>query len=244
MPTALVTGPTAGIGAAFARRLASDGYRLVLVARYEQTLKELAAELDGDHEVLAADLTDPVARQRVENRLADPESPVDLLVNNAGIGAVGRFWEADPDVLLAQYELGTTAVLRLTRAVLPGMVARDRGAVINVASFGALLPGRNGAAYTASKSYVVSLTDRIAAELKDTHVSAIAVCPGWTRTELHRRSGNDCPDPASGWWLDADAVVDQALADLAKGRTRSVPGSRYRLVYRATLLLPRGLSPR
>ena len=244
MPTALVTGPTAGIGAAFARRLASDGHRLVLVARYEQTLKELAAELDGDHEVLAADLTDPVARQRVENRLADPESPVDLLVNNAGIGAVGRFWEADPDVLLAQYELGTTAVLRLTRAVLPGMVARDRGAVINVASFGALLPGRNGAAYTASKSYVVSLTDRIAAELKDTHVSAIAVCPGWTRTELHRRSGNDCPDPASGWWLDADAVVDQALADLAKGRTRSVPGSRYRLVYRATLLLPRGLSPR
>lgn len=244
MPTALVTGPTAGIGAAFARRLASDGYRLVLVARYEHTLKELAAELDGDHEVLAADLTDPVARQRVETRLADEDSPVDLLVNNAGIGAVGRFWEADPDVLLAQYELGTTAVLRLTRAVLPGMVARDRGAVVNVASFGALLPGRNGAAYTASKSYVVSLTDRIAAELKDTRVSAIAVCPGWTRTELHRRSGNDCPDPASGWWLDADAVVDQALADLAKGRTRSVAGSRYRLVYRATQLLPRGLSPR
>lgn len=244
MPTALVTGPTAGIGAAFARRLASDGYRLVLVARYEQTLKELAAELDGDHEVLAADLTDPVARSRVEDRLAAAESPVDLLVNNAGIGAVGRFWEADPDVLQAQYELGTTAVLRLTRAVLPGMVARDRGAVVNVASFGALLPGRNGAAYTASKSYVVSLTDRIAAELKNTRVSAMAVCPGWTRTELHRRSGNDCPHPASGWWLEADAVVDQALSDLAKGRTRSVAGTRYRLLYRTVLALPRGLSPR
>lgn len=244
MPTALVTGPTAGIGEAFARRLASDGYRLVLVARYERTLKELAAELGGDHEVLAADLTDPAALARVETRLADEAAPVDLLVNNAGIGAVGRFWEADPDVLRAQYELGTTAVLRLTRAALPGMVARDRGAVVTVASFGALLPGRNGAAYTASKSFAVSLTDRLAAELKGTKVSVIAACPGWTRTELHRRSGNDSPDPGSGWWLDAPAVVDRTLSDLARGRTRSVTGTRYRVLYRAFQCLPRGLSPR
>lgn len=249
MPTALVTDPRTGIGTAFARRLGATGHDLVLAGHGEHELGALAAELADWHditvEVIAADLADAGQRALVEERLLDEDrAPVDLLVNNAGIGAVGRFWEADPDVLQAQYELGTTAVLRLTRAVLPGMVARDRGAVINVASFGALLPGRNGAAYTASKSYVVSLTDRIAAELKDTHVSMIAVCPGWTRTELHRRSGNECPDPASGWWLDADAVVDQALADLAKRRTRSVTGARYRLLYRTVLLLPRGLSPR
>lgn len=247
-PTALVTGPTAGIGAAFAQRLAADGYRLVLVARYEETLRALATELasrhGAGHEVLAADLTDPEALSKVEDRLRDRGSPVDLLVNNAGIGAVGRFWEADLDVLQAQYDLATTAVLRLSRAALEGMVDRDHGAVINVASFGALMPGRNGAAYTAAKSYVVTLSERIAAELKGTGVSITVVCPGWTRTELHRRSGNDSPDASSGWWLSADEVADQALADLVKRRTRSVPGLRYRLLYRMAEVLPRGLSPR
>lgn len=246
--TALVTGPTAGIGEAFARRLAADGHQLVLVARFEKTLRALAAELADrhgfEHEVLEADLTDPVALAGVEDRLRDRSAPVDLLVNNAGIGAVGRFWEADLDVLQAQYDLGTTAVFRLSRAALEGMVERDRGAVINLASFGALMPGRNGAAYTASKSYVVTLSERIAAELKDTRVSVVAVCPGWTRTELHRRSGNDSPDASSNWWLSADEVVDQALADLARRRTRSVPGLRYRLLYRMAQVLPRGLSPR
>jgi short-subunit dehydrogenase len=252
MATALITGPTAGIGAAFASRLAADGHRLVLVARDEEKLHALAAEstdrhgtpADGKHEVLVADLTDPSALARVEDRLRDRENPVDLLVNNAGIGAVGLFWTVDPVVLRAQHDLGVTAVLRLTRAALEGMVDRGAGAVLNVASFAALLPGRNGAAYTAGKSYVVSLSERIRAELKGTGVSIAVVCPGWTRTELHRRSGNESPAASSKWWLDADEVVRQALADLARGRTRSVPGRRYRVLLRLAETLPRGLTRR
>jgi uncharacterized protein len=252
VPTALITGATAGIGAAFARRLAADGHRLVLVARDAPRLDDLAGELherhgapaDGKHEVLPADLATPDGRAVVERRLRDRDAPVDLLVNNAGIGSVGTFWDTDPDVLTAQFELGTTAVFRLTRAALEGMVERDRGAVVTVASFAALMPGRNGASYTATKTYGVALTAEIAAELAGTGVSALAVCPGWTHTELHERSGSACPDAGSAMWLDADEVVDTALSDLARGRTRSVPGRRYRLLLAAVDALPRAFTRR
>lgn len=252
MPTALITGATSGIGAAFARRLAADGHRLVLVARDRPRLDDLACELherhgaaaEGKHETLAVDLATVDGRAAAEQRLRDRTAPVDLLVNNAGIGSVGTFTDTDADVLTAQFELATTAVFRLSRAALEGMVERDRGAVVTVASFGALMPGRNGASYTAAKAYGISLSAEIAAELRGTGVSALAVCPGWTRTELHRRSGNESPDAGSAWWLDADEVVDTALQDLARGRTRSVPGRRYRLLLAAADALPRSLTRR
>ncbi|GLZ44875.1 dehydrogenase [Actinomycetospora sp. NBRC 106375] len=235
MTTALITGATAGIGAAFARRLAGDGARLVLVARDEKRLAGVAAELtdrhgvpdDGPHEVLAADLTVDAERKAVEDRLRDRADPVDTLVSNAGVGLPGRFWDADPDGIEAQTVLGVTVVQRLMRAGLEGMVERGQGTVLNVASFAALLPGRNGAAYTAAKAYTVSLTSEVAADLAAegiTGVRVLAVCPGWTRTELHARSGSDSPEASSSWWLDADQVVEQALADRDRGRTRSVPG--------------------
>ncbi len=252
MTTALVTGPTAGIGAAFARRLARDGHRLVLVARNAATLQDLADELarrygvpaGGPHEVLAADLSDAAARGRVEERLRSPDAPVDVLVNNAGIGTTGTFWTTDPTAAQVQYDLAVTAVFRLTRAALEGMVERDRGTVVNVASFGALLPGRNGAAYTAAKSYVVALSERIAAELKGTGVSITALCPGWTRTELHDRAGVPAPDPGSAMWLDADDVVARAMSDVARGRARSIPGLHYRLLLGMSEILPRAVMRR
>lgn len=252
MPTTLVTGASAGLGSAFARRLAANRHRLVLVARDEQRLTELAAVLqdrhgtpdDGKHEVLTADLTSPGGLAAVEARLRERSEPVDMLVNNAGVGSTGSFWTADLDVLNTQFQLGITAVFRLTRAALEGMTERASGAVLNVASFGALMPGRNGAAYTAAKSYVLSLSAEVAAELAGTGVSVMAVCPGWTRTELHQRSGSECPAPTSGWWLDADEVVEQALSDLARGRRRSVAGRRYRMALAATEALPRMFTSR
>ncbi|MEJ2889524.1 SDR family NAD(P)-dependent oxidoreductase [Actinomycetospora aeridis] len=252
MPTALITGATAGIGAAFARRLAADGHRLVLVARDEPRLDDLAGEMherhgapaEGKHEVLPADLATAEGRAVVEQRLRDGAAPVDMLVNNAGIGSVGTFWDTDAEALNAQFELGTTAVFRLTRAALEGMVERDRGAVLTVASFAGLLAGRNGASYTAAKTYAVSLSAEIAAELRGTGVQAMAVCPGWTHTELHQRSGSDCPEDSSAWWLEADEVVDTALRDLARGRTRSVPGRRYRLLLAAVDAMPHAFTRR
>jgi hypothetical protein len=242
MSTALITGATAGIGAAFARRLAADGHGLVLVARDANRLAATAGELSRTHSVpvtrLTADLVTETGLAVVESRLRESADPVDMLVNNAGIGAPGRFWEMDPDLLRAQYDLCGTAVLRLTRAALEGMVDRGRGSVLNVASFAALAPGRNGAAYTAVKSFVLSLTQELAAELSGTGVRALAVCPGWTRTELHARSGSESPDASSGWWLDADDVVARALSDLDRNRVVSVPGLRYRLIRELRDALP------
>ncbi|MBC8091259.1 MAG: SDR family NAD(P)-dependent oxidoreductase, partial [Pseudonocardia sp.] len=196
------------------------------------------------HEVLAADLSDAAARDAVEERLRRPGSPVDVLVNNAGIGTTGTFWTTDPAAAQVQYDLGVTTVFRLTRAALEGMVERDRGTIINVASFGALMPGSNGAAYTAAKSYVVALSERIAAELKGAGVSITVLCPGWTRTELHERGGVPTPDPGSAMWLDADDVVARAMSDVARGRTRSIPGLRYRLLLGMSEILPRAVTRR
>lgn len=132
---------------------------------------------------------------KVEDRLWDGSAPIDLLVNSAGIVAVGRFWEADLNVLRAQYDPGTTAVFLLGRAATGGMVERDRGALINLVSFGALLPGRNAAAYIASKFCALSLTEWIAAELKGTYVYAVALCLVVLASSWAARSR--CPDRRS-----------------------------------------------
>jgi len=242
VPTALITGATAGIGAAFARRLASDGRDLVLVARDRERLEAaatVAREAGVSAEVLVADLTRSADLDRVAARLADPDAaPVDLLVNNAGMTVGSALLECTPADLARQLDLNVGAVLQLTRAALPGMVGRGRGGVINVSSVAGFLAGR-GTTYGADKAWVISFTEGVAGAIEGTGVRAMALCPGFVRTEFHERAGIDVGARTGPLWLDADRVVGDALADLARGRVLSVPSVQYKAIVAAADVLPR-----
>jgi uncharacterized protein len=230
MATALVTGASAGIGNAFARRLAAQGHDLVLVARDATRLEELATVLRRAHqvdvEVLPADLTDRDGLSAVADRLRDGDRPVDLLVNNAGGGIAGTFVGGDLAAEERSLDLLVRAVLVLTHAAVPGMVARARGAVVVVSSVAGFLPGGT---YSAAKAWATSFTTSLILELLGTGVTATALCPGYVRTEFHGRAGIPT-DTIPGWaWLDADRLVADCLADVARGRAVSIPSRRYRV---------------
>jgi hypothetical protein len=241
VPTALVTGATAGLGAAFVRRLVRAGRDVVLVARDEDRLTataETARAAGVAAEVLPADLSTAGGRALVAERLAG--EPVDLLVNNAGFAHDGAFLDIAPDALRRQLEVNVGAVLELTRAALPGMVARRRGGVVNVSSVAGFVAGL-GSTYSADKAWVTAFTEGIAASLRGTGVRAMALCPGYVRTEFHERAGIDVGDRRGPAWLDADRVIEVALADLARGRTVSVPSPQYKALVALVDVLPRAL---
>lgn len=230
-PTALITGPTAGIGSCFAHQLAQKGYDLVLVARDESRLRALAAEVekeyDVDTEVLVADLADREQLARVERRVADPERPVDLLVNNAGFGHKRPFLENSVEDEQQMLDVLVTAVLRLTHAALGAMVARGDGAIINVSSVAGFLPRGS---YSAAKAYVTSLSECADLTYRDQGVRVMALCPGFTKTEFHERMDVSRDSAPSWMWLEADRLVADALADLGKGKRVSVPSKRYKAI--------------
>ncbi|MEV7421281.1 MULTISPECIES: SDR family NAD(P)-dependent oxidoreductase [unclassified Streptomyces] len=242
MTTALITGSTAGIGAAFARRLAADGHNLVLVARDIERLRDQATELHDRHgieaEVLTADLATDGGIESVEKRLSDRRAPVDLLVNNAGFGNKGRFLEVSVADELTMLKVHCEAVLRLTTVAVTGMKTRGRGGVVNVASVAAFVPRGT---YGASKAWVVQFTQGVARDLTDSGVRLMALCPGMVRTEFHERAGMGVDNVPDWMWLDADKLVTAALADLARGKTVSVPDPRYKALMGAVKLAPRGL---
>ena len=242
MTTALITGASSGIGAAFAAKLAAQQHDLVLVARDEKRLAEVAKAATDAHgvsvEVLPADLIDPVARARVEARLRDPDRPIDLLVNNAGFGLGKRFTRTTVDEQDQLLDILVRAVLRLTHAALPGMIDRGQGAVVNISSIAGEVPYGT---YGAAKAWVTSFSQGLAAELRGTGVRAMAVLPGFTKTEFQSRAGINRAGLPGFMWLDADAVVDGALRDLRRGRVVSVPTARYRVLTAAVRVTPRAL---
>jgi short-subunit dehydrogenase len=244
MPTALVTGATSGIGYAFCRRLAATGYRLVIVARDADRLAERRSTLlqlgAADVQLIAADLTDPAQRSVVSGRLAADDEPIDLLVNNAGSTLGVEFLQATEADLVRQVELNAVAVMVLSHAALPGMIARGHGGVINVASTAGLVPGR-GSTYGAAKSFVVSLSEALAMSVKGTGVRVQALCPGFVRTEFHQRANIDM-STTPGWaYVDDDYLVATSLADLRANRVLSIPGALYKAIYLTTKLAPRAL---
>jgi len=248
VPTALVTGATAGIGAAFARHLAAEGHDLVLVARDKSRLDAYADELRQAHgvavEPLAADLADDAGCAAVEARLADPERPVDVLVNNAGIGLARGFMQVGVDDEELVLRLNVRAVMRLTHAAVAGMVARRRGEIVNVSSVAGFAAAMPGSTYPASKAWVTNFSESIAAITRRDGVRVMALCPGYTRTEFHERAKIDMSRTPAWLWLDADAVVTEGLRDLRRGKVVSVPAWKYKVVAAAMRHLPRRLIQR
>ncbi|MFJ9035419.1 SDR family NAD(P)-dependent oxidoreductase [Streptomyces sp. NPDC102406] len=242
MTTALITGSTAGIGAAFARRLAADGHNLVLVARDTKRLREQATELHDRHgieaEVLTADLATDDGIAAVEERLRDRRAAVDLLVNNAGFGNKGRFLEVSMADELTMLKVHCEAVLRLTSAATEVMRERGRGGVVNVASVAAFVPRGT---YGASKAWVVQFTQGVAKDLAGTGVRLMALCPGFVRTEFHERAGMGTDNIPNWMWLDADKLVSAALADLNRGKSLSIPDPRYKALMGVVKVTPRAL---
>jgi uncharacterized protein len=240
-PVALITGPTSGLGAGFARRYAIDGYDLVLVARDVERLELLAAELHDEAgatvEVLPADLAEAADRAKVADRLS---AGVRVLVNNAGFGTSGEFWTASLSVLQSQLDVNVTAVMQLTHAALPPMLDAHAGTVINVASVTGLLPGR-GSTYSASKAWVISFTEGLSNGLVDTGVGVHALCPGFVRTEFHERAGIDMDGTPGFMWLEVEDVVRDCIADAAKGNVVIVPGIQYKAFTTAGRLVPRNM---
>ncbi|MEU3334265.1 SDR family NAD(P)-dependent oxidoreductase [Streptomyces sp. NPDC002144] len=242
MTTALITGSTAGIGAAFARRLAADGHNLVLVARDTKRLHEQATELHDRHgvevEVVTADLATDDGIETVAARLSDRRNPVDLLINNAGFGNKGHYLDVPMADELKMLKVHCEAVLRLTSAATEAMRERGRGGVVNVASVAAFVPRGT---YGASKAWVVQFTQGAAKDLAGSGVRLMALCPGFVRTEFHQRAGMGT-DNIPGWmWLDADKLVAAALSDLARGKSLSIPDPRYKALMGIVKVTPRAL---
>ncbi len=244
---ALVTGASSGIGEAFAKRLAQDRYDLVLVARNKERLEELAAKLRAERgvgvKVLPADLTKTVQLRKVE-RAIESDEHLEILVNNAGFGTMGHFADLDAAVEEDQIRLNVLALVRLTRAALPHMVERHRGAIINVSSMAGMQPGPTTATYSATKAYVNAFTEGIFEELQGSGVQVQALCPGFTRTEFQQRADIDTsalPDLA---WMEAEEVVDASIAGLNGGDVLCVPGLLNRLLATTVSSIPRPVARR
>lgn len=242
--SALVTGASAGIGRAFAERLARDGYDLTVVARSGDRLEELAERLRSSHavsvEVFPADLTDGSEVARVEERLRNPPG-FDLVVNNAGFGTYGRFADLPLEGEIAEIHLNVIALVRLTRAALPFLIERAGGGIINVSSMASFQAAPFNATYGATKAYVTSFTESIHVELRGTGVRVQALCPGFTRTEFQDRAAIDVSDLPAVAWMSAEEVVDSSLAALEAGEVVHVPGFANRVLAGATRFVPRSV---
>jgi short-subunit dehydrogenase len=235
--TALVTGASSGIGEEFARQLAARGYELVLVARREERLEDLARELPSTTHVIASDLATeaPALPGRVEALGVD----VDLLVNNAGFGIRGRFLEAPGERYAEMVRVNCEAVVVLTRAFLPEMIERGQGGVIVVASTAGMQPLPYEAAYSASKAFALTFTEALHEELRGTGVRALAVNPGPVKTEWQAVAGYDEKTRVMPGMISAEKCVEDALRAFDRGRRSVITGRMFPWVMRFTQLSPK-----
>jgi uncharacterized protein len=248
-PIALVTGASSGIGDALARRLAERGHDLVLVARDKGRLDVLAKELEGAYnaatQVLPADLTDPVQLQAVEDRCHDREAPIDVLVNNAGLGSFGPFHTLDIDSEIREIQLNVVALVRLTHAAAAEMVPRGKGGILNVSSLAGFQPSPVMAVYSATKAFVTSFTEAVHEELKKTGVSVTVLCPGFTRTGFQDSANvpaaNELPE---FMWQEADEVAIAGLDGLAKNRAVVLPGALNKTLGTFSSVVPHAITRR
>ncbi|MDN5820783.1 MAG: SDR family NAD(P)-dependent oxidoreductase [Brachybacterium sp.] len=245
MHRALITGGTAGIGAAFARAFAARGASLVLVARDASRLDETAAQLRREYgvevETLVADLADRAAQQRVADRLEAATEPVDVLVNNAGFSVRASLLEEDISAHDLGFEVMIRAVLKLGGAAGRGMRERGRGWIINVGSVSALVTQNN---YSAIKAWVGNYSESLGVQLAGTGVQVTALMPGWVRTEFHDRAGIKGSSIPGALWLDADRLVEECLRDVARGKPVSIPSLRWKGISGVLRTTPRGIVAR
>jgi short-subunit dehydrogenase len=230
-PVALITGASSGIGSVFARKLAARGYNLILLARREDRLRALAAELPAKVDLLIADLSREEGIAAAERAIREC-GLLELLVNNAGFGTLGRFWEADIEGQQRMHEVHVMATMRLTHAALAQMVPRGRGGVISVSSVAAFGHSVGNASYSATKTWMNSFTEGLDMELRSIHspVKVQALCPGYTITEFHDTMGMDRRKIPGFLWLKADDVVETSLKAFDRGKIIVIPGLIYKIV--------------
>jgi hypothetical protein len=232
-PLALITGSSSGIGATFATQLAERGYDLILVARRLDRLEELAATLKSSRgikvEILPVDLTVDRELGAVEQRIGTAQN-LELLVNNAGFGTRGKFFQVDLQSQDQMHRLHVLATMRLTYAALTGMTARDKGGIINVSSVAAFWQSPGSVSYCATKCWMNSFSEGLALELKSvgSRVKVQALCPGYTLSEFHDVAEMDRKVIPASLWMRAEDVVAESLRGLERGQTVVVPGWRYK----------------
>lgn len=243
---AVITGASAGIGEVFARKLAAQGYDLMLVARRRDRLEQIAEELSRAYgiaaEVAPADLTRDEDLHALEQRLAG-DSRLELLVNNAGFGVKGRFYEAPVEDHERMHRLHVMATMRLSHAALRNMVPKDRGAIINVASVAGFTTSPGGTSYSATKFWINAFSEGLWLDLKTrrSQVRVQSLCPGFTYSEFHDVMGMDRGAIPKSWWTTADFVVDESLRGLETGKLFVIPGWRYRLLVAVYKFVPPGI---
>lgn len=247
MPTALVTGASSGIGLELATLLARNRNDLVLVARSQERLERIAAGLAEEFGVAAtalpADLTDPAAPLDIFLALAERKVSIDVLVNDAGLGVYGFFADTPLEKELAMIQVNITALTHLSKLVLPVMLERRRGRILNVASTGAFQAGPLVAVYYATKAYVLSFSEALANETAGTGVTVTALCPGPTLTEFQRSTGLDPARLArSPFAMDAASVARAGYEGMMRGKRVVVPGATNRTLVQALRVTPRRIA--
>lgn len=242
MPTALVTGATAGIGESFTRLLAEKGYDLVLVARDKKRLQERAKSLESEFkikvEVLPADLSVALQLAKVEKRLANPKSPIEVLINNAGFGIKDSFLKSDIADEILLIDVLAKAPMQLMHSVLPQMLKRNSGVIINVSSVASFIAGGT---YSAAKAYLTVHTESLHTELAKTNIKISALCPGFTHTEFHQRGKMKMSGLPNFMWLEADRVVAESWRAAMAGKAICIPGWRYKTLSTIARFGPRPL---